>query len=81
MRGQLTDLAVNQVTRDGHHVCAQRVDGGYDALQKGVFDGRSHMHVTDLRQRKTVQRRRQPGNRHVYPHHRWRAPGIQKAQH
>ena len=68
MPRQIRHVAIHQITRDGHDISAQCVYLGYDALQKGMLDGRPHMYVTDLRQHKTLQRNWQARNRHINPY-------------
>ena len=80
MRRQLADLAVDQITGNGHQVSLQRVDLVHDAPQIRPAYRRPDMDVADLRHGKTVPGRRQTNDRNVDPHHRRRSPGVEKPQ-
>jgi len=80
LRGQLVHPAIDQVAGDRHHIGLQRVDTVHNAAHIALPDGRPDMHIADLRHGEALPRRRQAGNRHIDPHHRRRAPGVQESQ-
>src|SRR6266403_2780183 len=56
MPRQVQYRAVDQIAGDGDEVCFQIVDSSHDALHETSLDGRPHVQVADLGDRKSMQR-------------------------
>ena len=74
MGRKLSDRAIHQVTRNGHHVGVQCIHAFDNAPQVLVADRRADVNIRYLRHGKAVQGRRQAADRYVYPHHPCSAP-------
>ena len=76
---ELTDAAVHQIAGDGNHVGLQRIDRVDDRAHIAALDRRADMHIADLHDRETVQRRRQIPDRYIHVHDAGPPPGVHEA--